>query len=111
MARARRTPPPAPRLSDPVSRTLREGALWVFAAFALILWFALFTYDPGDPGFTQASGSGEVQNGIGRFGAHLADLLFNLFGLPAYLFTLMVFYFGWMIFRDQKASEHGCGCS
>jgi S-DNA-T family DNA segregation ATPase FtsK/SpoIIIE len=106
MARARRSQPPAPRLSDAVTRTLREGALWVFAAFALILWFALFTYDPTDPGFTQASGSGEVQNGVGRFGALLADLLFNLFGRPAYLFTVMVFYFGWMIFREQKTSEH-----
>ena len=35
-------------------------------------------------------------------GALIADLLFNLFGRPAYLFTVMVFYFGWMIFREQK---------
>jgi S-DNA-T family DNA segregation ATPase FtsK/SpoIIIE len=105
MARARRSQPPASRLSEQVTKTLREGALWVFAAFALILWFALFTYDPGDPGFTQASGTGEVQNGVGRFGALIADLLFISFGRPAYLFTVMVFYFGWMIFREQKTSQ------
>ncbi len=72
-------------LSAQVVRTLREGALYVFGAFALILWFALFTYHPGDPGFSQASSNLEIQNGVGRVGAHIADMLFNLFGRPAYL--------------------------
>ena len=89
-------------MSEQVVRTLREGALWVFGALAIILWVALFTYDPSDPGFSQASGTGEVKNAVGRFGALVSDLLFNFFGLPAYLFTVMVFYFGWMIFREQR---------
>ena len=106
MARARQTRKQPSRLSEQVVKTLRESALWVFAAFALLLWFALITYDPSDPGFTQASSNGEIENGVGRFGALLADLLFNLFGRPAYLFPVMVFYFGWMIFREQKTNEH-----
>ncbi len=89
-------------MSEQVVRTLREGALWVFGALAIILWVALFTYDPSDPGFSQASGTGEIKNAVGRFGALVSDLLFNFFGLPAYLFTVMVFYFGWMIFREQR---------
>jgi S-DNA-T family DNA segregation ATPase FtsK/SpoIIIE len=106
MARASQTRAQPSRLSEQVVKTLREGALWVFAAFALILWFALFTYDPADPGFSQAGSTAEVQNGVGRFGALVADLLFNLFGRPAYLFTVMVFYFGWMIFREHKSNEN-----
>jgi S-DNA-T family DNA segregation ATPase FtsK/SpoIIIE len=43
-----------------------------------------------------------VRNGVGRFGAYVADLLFSFFGRPAYLFTLMVFYVGWMFYREQK---------
>jgi S-DNA-T family DNA segregation ATPase FtsK/SpoIIIE len=105
MARAQKTITSASRLSDQVVRTLREGALWVFGALALILWVALFTYDPADPGFSQASASGEIHNSVGRVGALVADLLFNFFGRPAYLFTVMVFYFGWMIFREQKSRE------
>ncbi len=92
-------------VSDQVVKTLREGALWIFAALALILWFALFTYHPADPGFMQAGGSGEIENGVGRFGALVADLLFTVFGRPAYLFTVMVFYFGWMIFREQQTRQ------
>ncbi|MBT8091515.1 MAG: DNA translocase FtsK 4TM domain-containing protein, partial [Gammaproteobacteria bacterium] len=102
MARAAKTKQSQSRLSSQVQRALREGALYVFGALALILWYALFTYDPTDPGFSQATTDATVRNGVGRFGALIADLLFNFFGFPAYLFTLMVFYLGWMLYREQK---------
>ena len=102
MARATKSKQPELRLSTQVNRALREGALYVFGALAFILWFALFTYNPADPGFSQATTSAEVQNGVGRIGALLADLLFNFFGRPAYLFTVMVVYLGWMLYREQK---------
>ena len=105
MSRARKTAEPPATLSAPVSRALREGALYIFGALALILWFALFTYSPDDPGFSQATAVGNVSNGVGRVGALTADLLFNLFGLPAYLFTVMVFYLGWMLYREQKTRQ------
>ena len=85
-------------------RALRESALYVFGVLALILWFALFTYDQADPGFTQATGNVEISNGMGRVGAVVADALFTAFGRPAYLFTLMVFYLGWMLYREQKTA-------
>ena len=102
MARASKVTQPESRLSSQVHRALREGALYLFGALALILWFALFTYDPADPGFSQTTTNLEIQNGVGRFGALLADLLFNFFGRPAYLFTVMVFFLGWMLYREQK---------
>ena len=77
----------------------------MFGSLAFILWVALFTYDPADPGFMQASSGGEVNNGIGRVGAMVADVLFNFFGLPAYLFTVLVFYLGFMLYREQKTQE------
>ncbi len=93
------------RLSEQLAGTLRESALWVLGALAFMLWLALFSYDPGDPGFTQAGGNGDINNAVGRVGALVADLLFNLFGRPAYLFPLMVFYLGWMIFREQRTHQ------
>ena len=80
MARAQQSVRADTGISLQVVRTLREGALWVFGALAVILWVALFTYDPADPGFTQATNTSEVSNGIGRVGALFADLLFYLFG-------------------------------
>ena len=105
MARAQKKAQSTGGLSAQVSRALREGALYVFGALALILWYALYTYDPADPGFSQATSGSEVHNGIGRVGALLADLLFNFFGRPAYLFTVMVFYLGWMLYREQKTQH------
>ena len=102
MARAAKASQPQSRLSSQVHRALREGALYVFGALALILWYALFTYDPADPGFSHATTDATVRNGVGRVGAYVADLLFTFFGRPAYLFTLMVFYLGWMLYREQK---------
>ncbi len=105
MAKSRQSAKAVNGLSTQLVRLLREGALWVFGAIAVLLWFALFTYNPGDPGFTQANSATEISNAIGRVGALTADLLFNLFGRPAYLFTVMVFYFGWMIFNEQKTQQ------
>ncbi len=102
MAKARKADKPESAISAQVHRVLRESALVVFGALAFILWFALFTYDPTDPGFSQATSSTEVQNGVGRVGALVADVLFNFFGRPAYLFTLMVLYLGWMLYREEK---------
>ncbi len=102
MARATKAKQPESRLSLQVHRALREGALYVFGALALILWFALFTYHPADPGLFQTTTSDAVNNGIGRVGAWVADLLFTGFGRPAYLFTVMVFFLGWMLYREQK---------
>ncbi len=106
MAKTRQSAKSQNGISAHLVRLLREGALWVFGSLAAILWVALFTYNPADPGFTQASSATEISNGVGRVGALIADLLFNLFGRPAYLFTVMVFYFGWMIFNEQKTQQH-----
>jgi len=105
MAKTRTSAKPAARLSAQVVSTLREGALWVFGSLALILWYALFTYNLVDPGFSHASATGVVNNGVGRFGALVADFLFTTFGRPAYLFTVMVFYIGWMLYREQKTKQ------
>jgi S-DNA-T family DNA segregation ATPase FtsK/SpoIIIE len=56
---------------------LREGALYLFGVLALILWYALFTYDAADPGFSHATTDATVRNEVGRVGAYTADLLFS----------------------------------
>ena len=68
------------RLNSTVVRSLREGALWVFGALALIVLAALATYDRNDPSFATTGEPGPISNLIGRLGAHLAGLLVLLFG-------------------------------
>jgi S-DNA-T family DNA segregation ATPase FtsK/SpoIIIE len=88
-----------PRLTAAVTRSLREGALWVFGAVALLLLLALATYDPGDPGFSYTGEPGRVSNWIGPAGAWLADVFLLLFGAPSFLFPVMLGYAGFLLFR------------
>ena len=105
MARAQKSTQSAQKISSRVAKLLREGALIIFGVLAFILWYALFTYDAADSGFSQVTSSTQINNGVGRVGAFAADLLFNFFGRPAYLFTIMVFYLGWMLYREQRTQQ------
>jgi len=85
-----------------MSRALREGALWVLGALALILLAALVTYDPGDPGYTDTGAGGAVTNAIGPVGAWISNLFYFLFGKPSFLFPLMLAYAGWIVIRPRS---------
>tara|TARA_B110000495_G_scaffold183342_1_gene179539 strand:- start:918 stop:3236 length:2319 start_codon:yes stop_codon:yes gene_type:complete len=102
MAIATKAKQPESRLSMQVHTALREGALYVFGALSLMLCWALFTYDPADSGPFAGKSPDEVINGVGAVGAWVADLLVTSFGRPAYLFSVMVFFLGWMLYRKQK---------
>ena len=67
------------RFTETVRRALREGAVILTGVVALMLFAALVSYDPADPGFSytgDGEGGGEIGNLIGRQGAWLADTLF-----------------------------------
>ena len=72
----------------------------------MILFLALSTYDIDDPGVSYVGNQSQVQNAIGKFGALLADFLFNLFGASSYLLVIIVLYFGWSIYRESKHPEN-----
>ncbi len=86
-----------------VARGLRESALWIFGALALILFAALVSYDRADPAFSSTGQPGPVTNLIGPFGAWLSDLFFVLFGAPAYLFPIMLGIAGYRLFQDRDS--------
>jgi S-DNA-T family DNA segregation ATPase FtsK/SpoIIIE len=88
-----------------VARGLRESALWIFGALALILFASLVSYDRADPAFSSTGQPGPVTNLIGPFGAWLSDLFFVLFGLPAYLFPIMLGIAGYHLFQERGSRE------
>ena len=92
-------------LSSKVKQNLRESTLWVTGAIGLILLLALSTYDIDDPGVSYVGNDSQVQNAIGKFGALLADFLFNLFGASSYLLVIIVLYFGWSVYRESRHQE------
>ena len=92
-------------LSSKVKQNLRESTLWVTGAIGLILLLALSTYDIDDPGVSYVGNDSQVQNAIGKFGALLADFLFNLFGASSYLLVIIVLYFGLSVYRESRHQE------
>lgn len=84
------------------ANTLRESALWVMGALALIMLVALASYDPRDPGFSQTGDGLPIRNLIGSGGAWFADISYSLFGAPAYLLAVMAGLAGWLVFSMRK---------
>ncbi len=89
-------------------RALREGALWIFIALGLILFAALVTYRPTDAGFSHSGPGGTVENAVGPVGAWIGDLLFLLFGNPAFLFPVLLMFAGWLAYRARQDGEPVC---
>jgi len=90
-----------------VARGLREGAVILIGALTLMLLAALLSYSPGDPGFSYTgSGGSSVTNLVGRGGAWLADALFFLFGVAAYLFPAMLGVAAWHAHRRAGEAPH-----
>jgi S-DNA-T family DNA segregation ATPase FtsK/SpoIIIE len=95
----------ASRFTTAVSRGLRESAIIALAIVALVLFMALATYSPDDPGFSFTGNATAVHNRIGVIGAWLADALFFLFGRPAFLFPLVLAAACWGLQRRLQAQS------
>ncbi len=93
------------RLTSAVARGLRESAIIAIGVVALVLFAALATYDAQDPGFSFTGSSSAVHNRIGPIGAWLADVLFFLFGRPAFLFPAMLAAACWLLLRRGQAEQ------
>ena len=93
------------RFTEAVSRGLRESAAISLAVVAIVLFAALATYSPTDPGFSFTGGSSVVHNRIGPIGAWIADTLFFLFGSPSFLFPVMIGACCWVLFRKPGNPE------
>ena len=99
------------QLGSTVIRSLREGALWVFGALALIVLAALITYDRHDPSFATTGEPGPIANVIGPLGAHMAGLLVLLFGAPAFLFPIMIGFAGYLLYQDRSKEDAQSGAT
>jgi S-DNA-T family DNA segregation ATPase FtsK/SpoIIIE len=94
------------RFTASVARGLRESAVIAIGVIALVMLIALATYDRDDPGFSFSGGADTgVANAIGPFGAWLSDILFFLFGRPAYLFPVMLGVACFVMHRQRDHEE------
>jgi S-DNA-T family DNA segregation ATPase FtsK/SpoIIIE len=85
------------------------GVFW--CAMGLYFMLALFTFHNGDPSFNNNLHPETVSNVGGTVGAHLADLMYQTFGLPSLLFPFGCFLLAWRLlkFRDVRFRFYRCG--
>src|SRR5580693_7930300 len=86
------------------STRLNEVTGFVFLAAGVLVLLSLASFHPGDPSWNHVGGSLLTHNLIGRFGAHLSDLLLQAFGLGAFVFPLLIFALGWKWIRSEQTS-------
>ncbi len=87
-------------MEEKTFRGLREVALLSFIAGALFFLIALITFSNEDAGFTHSGSVRTISNACGVFGAWIADFMLSCFGLVAYLFPVIIFWQGYLIFTQ-----------
>jgi S-DNA-T family DNA segregation ATPase FtsK/SpoIIIE len=95
-------------LSERTRRLLREAAALLLFPLAAYLLVCLVTYSAQDPGWSSSSQPGAgIHNFGGVIGAYLADVLFNLFGVIAYAFPLLLAVLAAGVLRGWYRREAG----
>ena len=92
-------------LTPTENKRFNELIGFVGLSLAVLLALSLLSYSPHDPSFNvsaPASASGPARNWIGPFGAHMADLFFQLCGFAAFLFPIGMFLVAMRWFRSQE---------
>ena len=92
------------RLLGPTSHARLNEAVAVVCLFAgLFLLIGLVSYHPFDPSWNTVNGGAKPLNLTGPVGAHLADILLQVFGLTAFAIPALILMLGWKWIRDRKS--------
>jgi len=89
-------------MEEKAFRGLREVALLGFIASALFFLISLITFSNEDAGWTHSGSVQTVSNACGVFGAWIADFMLSCFGLVAYLFPVIIFWQGYLVYTQGR---------
>ena len=81
---------------------LNEAAAFVYAIAGVFVALSLVSYFPQDPSWNTAAGAARAHNLTGPVGAHVADLLFQLFGLTAFGLPALIWALSWKWVRSRQ---------
>ncbi len=82
---------------------MKEIAGVIFIALAVFVFLCLFSYNPHDPSLTHyVAGKVRIANYGGLVGSYLSDGLLRIFGIPSYLFPVVLALFSFRLFLGGK---------
>jgi DNA segregation ATPase FtsK/SpoIIIE, S-DNA-T family len=94
-------------VEEKAARGYREIALLGLSSCALFFLIALVTFNSNDPGWSHSTSYQSIDNACGLFGAWLADFVLSFLGLMAYLIPIMIFWYGYMLYRGANQQQGG----
>ncbi|MBE0487673.1 MAG: DNA translocase FtsK 4TM domain-containing protein [Halomonas sp.] len=80
----------------------REGVAIMLLAACVFLLLALFSFDPGDAGWSRSGPETRIENWMGPVGAWLSDVLYSLFGASALWWPAMLGFAAWRLLRARQ---------
>jgi len=89
-------------MEEKTFRGLREVAVFGLVAGAVFFLISLCTFSIEDAGWTHSGSTQIVHNACGVLGAWLADFCLSFFGLIAYLFPVLFFWHGYLLYTQNK---------
>lgn len=89
-------------MSQLMLRFQRDIKSIAWASLGLFATLALISFNPSDPSFSSTGHKSAVQNFCGYFGSFLSDILYQLFGLSAWILVFVCFRLSWKIIRGDK---------
>ncbi|MCH4562680.1 DNA translocase FtsK 4TM domain-containing protein [Halomonas sp. EGI 63088] len=92
----------AKRFGLQLQGSAREGVAIMLLAACVFLLLALFSFQPGDPGWSRSGPETEVANWMGPIGAWLSDVLYSLFGVSALWWPGMLGFAAWRLLRSRQ---------
>ncbi|WP_394753680.1 DNA translocase FtsK [Crenothrix sp.] len=92
-------------MEEKTFRGLREVAVFGLVAGAVFFLISLVSFNIEDAGWTHSGSTQIVRNAGGVLGAWLADFCLSFFGLVAYLFPVLFFWHGYLLYKQNKKTK------
>jgi S-DNA-T family DNA segregation ATPase FtsK/SpoIIIE len=86
---------------------MRELVSAIFLCSGIFFLVTLLTFNLEDGGWTHSGISAIPKNAGGIIGAWISDLAFSLFGFEAYLFPLLIVWYGYVFYKQEYQDNHG----
>ncbi|WP_376787810.1 DNA translocase FtsK [Aliamphritea hakodatensis] len=90
--------------TDLVARVMKEGGIILWIGLAVFMQLAMFGYDRRDSGWSHLGYQPEARNFTGQTGAWLADLLFSMVGVAAWIVPALLMYPAIKFFFRKQAT-------
>ncbi len=93
-------------MSKMIEKFQRDIAVVMWIAGSLFLTLALWSYNPADPSLNSTGTRGAVQNLCGYFGSFMSDLIYQAFGLTAWIFVLAGLRHAYIRLKDSGKNSN-----